>query len=404
MSARPVKTFSIGFKEAGYDEAAHARAVARHLGTDHTELYVTMGEAMAVIPRLPAIYDEPFADASQIPTFLVAELARRHVTVALSGDGGDELFAGYNRYALAERLLAALSRTPAGAQHALSRLVTGVSPERWDRLLGLPLAAVARPAAPVARRRQAAQGGRCRHPRRRGRHLSGPHLPLAAPRRDRHRRQGAAPAPGGTAPAAPVRRMMLDDLTGYLPDDILVKVDRATMAVWLESRVPLLDHRIVAFSWSLPMDIVRRDGQIEVAAASGALPLRAARAHRAAENGLRRADRHLAPRAAADPGPRTSFRRAASSARASSGPSRSARLGMTISAAIATFNTGCGRCSCSRPGSRPRPRAGPKRARPALVRGRRLHDGGRRRLCGASREAGRSRSPAGAECRPTPRP
>ncbi len=261
MSTRPVKTFSIGFREAGYDEAAHARAVARHLGTDHTELYVTMREAMDVIPRLPAIYCEPFADASQIPTFLVAELARRHVTVALSGDGGDELFSGYTRYALVERLLPALSRTPAGVKRALSRLVTGVPPERWDRLLGLPLSAV------PARLRPSRVGDKLHKAADVVTHDGEDAIYQALishwPRPGEIVIDGKelARGSGDTAPAAPVRRMMLDDLTGYLPDDILVKVDRAAMAVSLESRIPLLDHRIVAFSWSLPMEIVRRGGQ-----------------------------------------------------------------------------------------------------------------------------------------------
>ena len=136
-SPKPVKSFSIGFHEAAYNEAAQAKAVAAHLGTDHTELYVTAREAQAVVPKLPEIYDEPFADASQIPTFLVSEMTRKHVTVALSGDGGDELFAGYNRYGQGLRVARALRLLPRPVAMCFSQMIGAVPPSMWDRLFGV---------------------------------------------------------------------------------------------------------------------------------------------------------------------------------------------------------------------------------------------------------------------------
>ena len=265
MSPRPVKTFSIGFEEAGYDEARHAKRVARHLGTDHTELYVTMREAMAVIPRLSGIYCEPFADSSQIPTCLVAELARRHVTVSLSGDGGDELFSGYTRYLLADRLWPALAIVPAAVRRGAASLLTRMTAAEWNAAARFPLAVLPRrlrPALPGDKLHKAAQVVALESPGDVYRALisqwQGPNdivIGGKEPERASASRAGMAPA------SSPVRRMMLEDLVGYLPDDILVKVDRAAMAVSLESRVPLLDHRLVEFSWRLPMEIVRRRGR-----------------------------------------------------------------------------------------------------------------------------------------------
>jgi asparagine synthase (glutamine-hydrolysing) len=261
MSNRPVRTFSIGFREPGYDEAPHAREVARHLGTDHTELYVTMKEAMAVVPQLPSLYSEPFADVSQIPTFLVSELARRHVTVALSGDGGDELFSGYTRYRIGDRLWRNLSKVPLSARRSTAALLRSVPAQRWDKVLGLPLRLFPERTRPrlVGDKLNKAAGiiG-----------LSGPDAIYEA-----LTSLWANPAEvviGASAPAMPqssvdlaepVRRMMHQDLIGYLPDDILVKVDRASMAVGLEARVPLLDHRLVAFTWRLPLAYLRREGR-----------------------------------------------------------------------------------------------------------------------------------------------
>ncbi|HYR08010.1 MAG TPA: asparagine synthase (glutamine-hydrolyzing) [Longimicrobium sp.] len=264
QSSRPVKTFSIGFQEGAYDEARHAAAVARHLGTDHTELYVAPGDALAVIPRLASMYDEPFADSSQIPTFLVSELARRHVTVALSGDGGDELFAGYNRHVWSTRVGGAVRRVPRALRAAGARALTALSPAGWDR--------VYRGVAPVLppALRQRMPGDKM--------HKLASVIPSAGPL-DLYRRlashwtepasvvRGAAEPPtlltdpGGAALGDFTAQMMYWDLVTYLPDDILTKVDRASMAVALEARVPLLDHRVVEFAWTVPLSMKLRGGQ-----------------------------------------------------------------------------------------------------------------------------------------------
>jgi asparagine synthase (glutamine-hydrolysing) len=262
QSPRRVRTFTIGFTERAYDESPHARAVARHLGTEHTELLVTPAEAMRVIPRLPSIYDEPFADSSQIPTFLVAQLAREHVTVALSGDAGDELFGGYTRYAWAKRLWGAVgSQRP--VRKLTARSIRALSPGTWSRLFGC-----VQPLIP----------GRWR-----ASHM-GDKLHKFADLIDCSRGElyrtlvshWSAPAQivlGATEPGTLLTDLMADsgnrsfeecmmywDLMTYLPGDILVKVDRAAMAVSLETRVPMLDHRVVEFAWSLPLRMRVRDG------------------------------------------------------------------------------------------------------------------------------------------------
>jgi asparagine synthase (glutamine-hydrolysing) len=265
QSARPVRTFTIGFHVDAYNEAEHAKAVARHLGTDHTELYVTPEEALAVIPRLPALYDEPFADSSQVPTFLVAQMARRHVTVALSGDGGDELFGGYNRYFWGRDLWRRLGRLPAGLRRAAARGLTAVSPETWGRVLrGLdPL---------VPRRLRISNPGEKVHKLAGVVAVENPvrlYLNLVS-----HWDEPAAVVIAAEEPPTPLtdperwpafedftlRMMYLDALT-YLPDDILVKVDRASMGVSLEARIPMLDHRVVEFAWRLPLSRKVRGGQ-----------------------------------------------------------------------------------------------------------------------------------------------
>lgn len=264
-ASRPVKTFTIGFHEDGYNEAVFAKEVARHLGTEHTELYVTPDEAMAIIPRLPTLYDEPFSDASQIPTFLVSQLARQHVTVSLSGDAGDELFGGYNRYLFTSAIWKNIGWIPRMGRHALANGITTISPSRWDQLNSL-----ISPVIPKNKRLTRVGDNA---------HKMAEILLAATPEaiyRDlvSHWKSPAEVIRRGREPLTTLtNRMSLANVTGlehhmmfldaisYLPDDILAKVDRAAMAVSLETRVPFLDHRVVEFAWRLPLNLKIRDGQ-----------------------------------------------------------------------------------------------------------------------------------------------
>ncbi|MBA2125972.1 asparagine synthase (glutamine-hydrolyzing) [Hyphomicrobium methylovorum] len=250
LSSRPVKTFTIGFEDASYDEAQNAAAVAQHLGTEHTSLTVTNREMLDTIPKLSGIYSEPFADASQIPTYLVSRMARADVTVALSGDGGDEVFSGYDRYRFADRYWPTLSRIP----HA-ARRVTALGLQR------IPLAAMSAGGSRFAERGKKIANvlsARTADEVYSNATMQWPDSPSAVLGVTEHfwPRAGDEISDGD-----PVRGMMLADLTGYLPDDILAKVDRAAMAVSLETRMPFLDHRLVEFSFGLPLSILRRDGQ-----------------------------------------------------------------------------------------------------------------------------------------------
>ena len=261
QSAGRVRSFSIGFEEAGYDEAPHAKAVAAYLGTEHTELYVSSAHALETIPRLAEWYDEPFADSSQIPTFLVSEMTRRHVKVALSGDGGDELFAGYNRYFLGAALWRKLGWIPGPLRRGAAWLIDAVPAAGWDRL-----------AAFLPRRLAPAQVG---DKAKKFADILG--LADAGAVYRRLVSQWEQPErllPGVTEPRGPlwdetlarefpdlVTRMQVLDILTYLPDDILTKVDRASMAVALEARVPILDHRVVEFAARLPQAARFRDGQ-----------------------------------------------------------------------------------------------------------------------------------------------
>jgi asparagine synthase (glutamine-hydrolysing) len=256
--AGPVKTFTIGFDVAGFDEAPHAAAVARHLGTDHTVLTVTSQQALDVIPQLSEWYDEPFADSSQIPTYLVSAMTRKHVTVALTGDGGDELFAGYNRYHLTQRFWRGMSLLPRGIRLGIAAALTSISPDRWSRLLAF-----------LPERLPAQIGDKL--------HKVASVLALsdgdAVYRRLVTHWEPNEVMPGTSEPKSILwdpslatempsllDRMQLIDLVTYLPDDILTKVDRASMAVALEARVPLLDHRVVEFAWALPQSAKIRGG------------------------------------------------------------------------------------------------------------------------------------------------
>jgi asparagine synthase (glutamine-hydrolysing) len=265
VSSQPVRTFTIGFHQADYNEAVQAKEVARHLGTDHTELYVTEREAMDVIPSLPEIYCEPFSDSSQIPTYLVSKLARCDVTVSLSGDGGDELFSGYTRYAFADEFWRKLSRVPHSLRRATAGLATFPSPAFYDRLAGplMPLMPEHHRHSRVGDKvHKAAKLLSLQTAEEVYRHLcshwtnpaeivvGGRELPTMLTGLD------TLPSLSGN-----VERMMYVDLMSYLPDDILAKVDRAAMAVSLETRVPMLDHRVVEFAMSLPLSVLRADNQ-----------------------------------------------------------------------------------------------------------------------------------------------
>jgi len=263
-SRSQVRTFTIGFSDPAYNEAQHARSVASHLGTDHTELYVQPSDAQAVIPNLASMYDEPFADVSAVPTHIVSSLARKAVTVSLSGDGGDELFGGYNRYTWARRiwkwlrLLPSCSRLamskklysfPPGFWHASQRILSPVLPSRWqygsipDKIAKVADVLTLSTPEDVYARLLSINNDPSR---------------LLHDGHDedmRVRKLFRSPDLQGME-----ERMMFVDFMTYLPDNILVKVDRASMAVGLESRVPLLDHRIIEFAWRLPSDLRVRNG------------------------------------------------------------------------------------------------------------------------------------------------
>jgi asparagine synthase (glutamine-hydrolysing) len=265
QSTRKVKTFSIGFRETGYDEAGYAKTIAGHLGTDHTELYVSSDDALQVIPELPVLFDEPFSDSSQIPTFLLSKLTREHVTVCLSGDGGDEVFGGYNRHFLWESIWRNMKRIPVPARVAMARMVQAVPPAMWDAAVyGLTSALPAKfkldtPGDRIFKLSEAIAAGtpelmyrsfvsHWKHPEK---VVRGGREPLTMTM-DEHRK---LPFQDFT------HVMMALDLTTYLPDDILTKVDRASMGVALETRVPILDHRVVEFAWSLPLEMKVKNRQ-----------------------------------------------------------------------------------------------------------------------------------------------
>jgi asparagine synthase (glutamine-hydrolysing) len=264
QSTRPVKTFTIGFREEGYNEAAQANQVAAHLGTEHTELYVTPDEAQTVIADLPYLYDEPFADPSQIPTFLVAGLARKQVTVSLSGDGGDELFGGYNRYFWGWDIWRKIGWAPGWARRRAAKALTAFPPRVWSALLK-PL------------ERWIPAEFRVGDPGDRLLKLAG--LLSVADPEEIYRglvcqwKDPTSVVMGASEPATAltdrtqwasvgnlINRMMYLDTVTYLPDDILVKIDRATMGVSLEARVPMLDHRVVEFAWRIPLGMKLRQG------------------------------------------------------------------------------------------------------------------------------------------------
>jgi asparagine synthase (glutamine-hydrolysing) len=255
QSARPVKTFCVGFAEGEYNEAPFASAVARHLGTDHSETILTPQDALERVPRLASVFDEPFSDSSQLPTLLVSEVARRQVTVALSGDGGDEIFCGYNRYSIGRDMWRRFQRLPFPLRRSLARAIKNVSPRAWDVVFKL-----ARGILPNALRGNT-PGDRM--------HKFATVLEIDSPGAFYQRlishwtspanvvRDGSEPElqdfPAHLNQGSFTEEMMLVDVLTYLPDDILVKVDRASMSVSLETRAPLLDHRLFEFASHLPL-------------------------------------------------------------------------------------------------------------------------------------------------------
>jgi asparagine synthase (glutamine-hydrolysing) len=253
-SSQQVKTFTIGFSEAGYDESPHAKAVAQHLQTDHTELKLTASDALAVIPKLSRIYDEPFADSSQIPTYLVSALAREHVTVALSGDGGDELFGGYDRYRVFERLHKYRNAIPQTVLKTSGKLLGSLSIETWNKIGRSPISAIAPKSVRVRTGERVHKLSKLLQSRGDG----DLYEQLSSVNPD-----PASLVIGYVEQTSEIERTfyrssfedaMMTDTYNYLPDDILVKVDRASMAVSLEVRVPLLDPELFSFAWGLHPD------------------------------------------------------------------------------------------------------------------------------------------------------
>jgi asparagine synthase (glutamine-hydrolysing) len=270
QTSQPVRTFTVGFEEVGFDESPYARAVAKQLGTDHTEIFVAAAQAQAVIAKLPTIYDEPFADSSQVSTHVVCAAARSHVTVALSGDGGDEMFGGYNRYFWGPEIWSRVNWLPHPVRQAMGAAILAVPQGGWDAL-AKPVTSMLGPRRGVVRlgekaHKLAASMGVVRN-------ADDLYLSLVSEWQDpanvvvgESERVRTAPSalsdavPGTGVQQASLRMMYRDSMT-YLPDDILCKVDRAAMAVSLETRVPFLDHRVAELAWQLPLSMRIRGHQ-----------------------------------------------------------------------------------------------------------------------------------------------
>lgn len=260
---QPVRTYTIGFDAVEWDESEYARQIARHIGTAHTSIGLTGNDALDLVPALPDLFDEPLADPSQIPTYLVSQLARSEVTVALSGDGGDELFAGYHRYADGRDLIGKARRVPRPVRHAVANLLQARSPGSWERT-----AQQLRRWVPAARVRLAGEKLHKAAALLRCEDEAGMYRSLVSQWQSPEHVLHGAREPDDLIEAVMrasnldlLDRMMLSDQLGYLPDDLLAKVDRASMAVSLEVRVPLLDHRVVEFSWRVPAHARIRDGE-----------------------------------------------------------------------------------------------------------------------------------------------
>jgi asparagine synthase (glutamine-hydrolysing) len=246
MSSQPVKTFSIGFYDKKYNEAEYAKKVAEYLKTDHTEMYVTADDALRVVPNLFSIYDEPFSDSSQIPTYLVSAITKKHVTVALSGDGGDEVFGGYSRYFTAPQILNKFKYIPSSFRSLAAKGITSISPQSWDKVLPFPGDRMHKFATVLGLNTKEEVYNRLIT------HWENHENPVLS--------NELIPEYKLDPNLSFEESMMFLDTMTYLPDDILVKVDRAGMSVSLESRIPFLDHRIVEFAWTLPLHYKVRNG------------------------------------------------------------------------------------------------------------------------------------------------
>jgi asparagine synthase (glutamine-hydrolysing) len=257
VSPSPVRTFTIGFRETGFDEAPFARAVARHLGTQHDELYVDPSDILSIVPDIPTVYDEPFADSSQLPSMMLSRMARRSVKVALSGDGGDELFCGYNRYLFPQRFWSMAGALPGPLRRTIGSTIIAIPPERWDQLARAPLLRAVPMAGVKAHKigRMLQTQARTIDIYRAATEEWEGNLPLNLAFLAR-----ALPDQRRTA-RTPEEQMMRWDMTGYLPGDILTKLDRASMSAGLEARAPFLDHHVVEQAWRTPIAFKKRDGQ-----------------------------------------------------------------------------------------------------------------------------------------------
>jgi asparagine synthase (glutamine-hydrolysing) len=258
-STRPVKTFTIGFEESHYDESKYAEQVAHYLGTDHTTLNLNWNQALSLIPRLPEIYDEPFADSSQIPTFLVAQLARQNVTVALSGDAGDEVFGGYNRHQWIPKIWRRTECLTRGGRRLVGNLLNTLRPDRWDNLFSIGNRFLSNAKNPGEKLQKLANSIGAANVQElydfvRSQGLSQTNLMST----DMTTKAESSP---WLELDCLENTLMLADMNHYLPGDILAKVDRAAMAVSLETRVPFLDHQLIEFAWSLPLHMKIRNGE-----------------------------------------------------------------------------------------------------------------------------------------------
>lgn len=264
MSKKPVKTFSIGFNEKQFNEAEHAKAVAAHLGTDHTEKYVTAEDALGVVNHLSKIYDEPFADSSAIPTYLVSEIAKAKVTVTLSGDAGDELFCGYNRYMMTDSMWSKIKNVPMPLRKVLGKSLQALSPQAWDKI-GCLVRAVSKKNMPAYFGDKIHKGAGVLDSRDASdlylKLVSLWQLPESVVLNSNEPSTPVSDINKQINVSSDVERMMATDMQTYLMDDILTKVDRAAMAVSLETRVPFLDHQVVEKAWKIPLEYKIKDNQ-----------------------------------------------------------------------------------------------------------------------------------------------